>query len=295
MSAFQALKAARDAGVRIGIEGDALTLDADTTPPAAVLGLLSRHKAGVVALLRTGSDGWSGEDWRALFDERAGIAEFDGGLPRASAEARAFACCVAEWLNRNPVRWPHGRCHGCGAGAHAHDKLLPFGTEQTGHAWLHSRCWPAWRASRKAEAIAVLFNRWNLHEDIAMSAKKPAANPPKAVVADDPDDRKGRLKDLGGSQSDRWNNVLANQAMQALWVKNSSPDEHDKQLGATAAALVGIGPKDELEGMMAAQLVAAHNAAMECYRRAMIGEQTYEGRRENLAKPTSCRARMRRW
>ena len=36
--------------------------------------------------------------------------------------------------------------------------------------------------------------------------------------------------------------------------------------------------------MMAAQLVAAHNAAMECYRRAMIGEQTFEGRRENLAQ-----------
>jgi hypothetical protein len=53
---------------------------------------------------------------------------------------------------------------------------------------------------------------------------------------------------------------------------------------ATVAALVGIGPKDELEGMMAAQLVAAHNAAMECYRRAMIGEQTFEGRRDNLAQ-----------
>lgn len=117
-----------------------------------------------------------------------------------------------------------------------------------------------------------------------MSAKKPAANASKTVVADDPDDRKGRLKDLGGSQSDRWNNVLANQAMQALWVKNSNSDERDKQLGATVAALIGIAPKDELEGMMAAQLIAAHNAAMECYRRAMIGEQTFEGRRENLAQ-----------
>src|SRR6185295_2976492 len=95
---------------------------------------------------------------------------------------------------------------------------------------------------------------------------------------------KGRLKDLGGSQSDRWNNVLANQAMQTLWVKNSSPDERDKQLGATVAALAGIGPKDELEGMMAAQLLAAHNAAMECYRRAMLGEQTFEARRENLTQ-----------
>ena len=42
------------------------------------------------ALLRTGRDSWSGEDWRAFFDERAGIAEFDGGLPRLEAEARAF-------------------------------------------------------------------------------------------------------------------------------------------------------------------------------------------------------------
>ena len=56
----------------------------------------------------------------------------------------------------------------------------------------------------------------------------------------------------------------------------------DKQLSATIGALVGIAPRDELEGMMAAQLIAAHNAAMECYRRAMIGEQTFEGRRETL-------------
>ena len=111
MSAVHALKLARAAGVRIGIDGDALTLDADAAPPPAVLDLLARHKAQVIALLRPGGDGWSGEDWRAFFDERAGIAEFDGGLPRDQAEARAFACCVAEWLNRNPVRSPPGRCH----------------------------------------------------------------------------------------------------------------------------------------------------------------------------------------
>lgn len=33
---------------------------------------------------------------------------------------------------------------------------------------------------------------------------------------------------------------------------------------------------------MAAQLIASHKAAMECYRRAMVGEQTFEGRREAL-------------
>src|SRR3979409_1213647 len=39
-----------------------------------------------------------------------------------------------------------------------------------------------------------------------------------------------------------------------------------------------------LSFMLAAQLVGCHNASMECYRRAMIGEQTFEGRRENLAQ-----------
>lgn len=65
------------------------------------------------------------------------------------------------------------------------------------------------------------------------------------MVADDPDDRKGRLKHIGGSQSDHWNNTLANQTVQALWVKNSSADERDKQLSATDAALIGIASKVE--------------------------------------------------
>jgi hypothetical protein len=123
-----------------------------------------------------------------------------------------------------------------------------------------------------------------------MSAKKPSgANTPTTVVANDPADGKGALKSIGGSQSDHWNNLLANQAMQALWIKNSDAETRDQQLSATVAALAGIRPKDELEGMMAAQLIAAHNAAMECYRRAMIGEQTFEGRRENLSQANNSR------
>jgi hypothetical protein len=104
------------------------------------------------------------------------------------------------------------------------------------------------------------------------------------VIANDPDDMKGALKSIGGSQSDHWNNLLSNQTVQALWLKHSDPAARDNQYSATVAALIGIGPKDELEGMMAAQLIAAHNAAMECYRRAMLGEQTFECRRENLSQ-----------
>jgi hypothetical protein len=117
MSAAAALKAVRAAGIEIVLDGDDLALSAASAPPAAMLDELAQHKAGIVALLRTGHDGWSGEDWLALFDERAGIAEFDGGLPRAEAEARAFECCVAVWLNRNPVCSSPGHCLECGGRA----------------------------------------------------------------------------------------------------------------------------------------------------------------------------------
>ena len=96
---------------------------------------------------------------------------------------------------------------------------------------------------------------------------------------------RGRLKAIGGSMSDDWNNILANQTIRTLWFfENSDAEEIRQQRHAAVDALIGIKPGDELEGMIAGQLIAAHNAAMECYRRAMIGEQTFEGRRENLSQ-----------
>ena len=96
--------------------------------------------------------------------------------------------------------------------------------------------------------------------------KSPNTEPTK-TLAYSPDRWKGELTSIDGSKSDEWNNLLANQAMRALWLKNSDAGTRHKQMSATIAALVGIEPKDELEGMMAAQLIAAHNAAMECYPR----------------------------
>jgi hypothetical protein len=156
MNAAEALQAARAAGIQVKIDGADLLLKASAPPPAGVLDGLSRHKARILTLLRAGNVYWTAEDWRTFFDERVAIVEFDGGLSRAQANAQALEYCVIEWLNRNPVRSPPGRCLGCGHAEHAHDPLLPFGTETAGHAWLHSRCWPAWRSARKAEAIAAL-------------------------------------------------------------------------------------------------------------------------------------------
>ena len=112
------------------------------------------------------------------------------------------------------------------------------------------------------------------------AAKKPQE--PNTVVAQSPSSLPGKLKSIGGSMSDDFNHILANQTVQALWVKHSPTDERQRQRNAAVAALVGIGPKDELEGMLAAQLIACHHASMECFRRAMIGEQTFEGRQDSL-------------
>src|SRR6202045_871356 len=114
-----------------------------------------------------------------------------------------------------------------------------------------------------------------------MSAKNPVGDKATAVVADD---WKETLKRVGGSQSDDWNHVLHNQAIQSLWIKQSDNEVRARQYNAAITGLIGIAPQDEIEGMIAAQLIAAHNATMECYRRAMIDEQTLEGRRDNLSQ-----------
>ena len=106
MSATEAIRAARTAGVRLTADGEDLLLDAASPPPPAVIEKLSRHKAEVLKLLRPVGSGWSAADWHAFFDERAGIAEFDDGLSRSEAEDHAFASAENH-------TWPRGRTSIC--------------------------------------------------------------------------------------------------------------------------------------------------------------------------------------
>ena len=48
---------------------------------------------------------------RALgtFEQRA-----EWEKPTSGTQERAFACCIAEWLTRNPVTSMPGLCLGCG-------------------------------------------------------------------------------------------------------------------------------------------------------------------------------------
>jgi hypothetical protein len=170
MSATEALKEARAAGIHVNIDGDDLVLEAPAPPSPALLSLLKHHGASILALLQPKKDGWTAEDWHTLFEERAEIGEYKGGLSQHRAEANAFKACIATWLNQNLVISPDGLCVRCGAGDQPNDALLPYGTTPPGAAWLHGGCWPAWSRARQAQATDALA---------AMGIRPPADTNPR--------------------------------------------------------------------------------------------------------------------
>jgi hypothetical protein len=62
------------------------------------------------------------------------------------------------------------------------------------------------------------------------------------------------LGKLGGSRSEAWNDEIELQVVNALWL--ADPAERPKKASAMLVGLNGIRSRDELEGMMAAQLVS---------------------------------------
>jgi hypothetical protein len=118
MSASAALKAARAAGIRLGTDGVDLLLEADAAPPLAVLDLLSRHKAAVIALLRnqisaevvtTVSEIVQFERQAIVIgeDEQRSLAIPLGHIPAVYADA------FAKLLAKAPADVPAKRWHRC--------------------------------------------------------------------------------------------------------------------------------------------------------------------------------------
>jgi hypothetical protein len=269
MSPLEALEAARTAGFQISVEGGDLVLESAAEPPVAVVDLLTEHKAGILAILRSGQaagsaeervaiaefevradhigaapllastdttgaaspditgsastdiissaatnmtsptcggitgslviDGssditgsaatdmigsasgditgsrfgdiacsadstaplrpaqsWTSEDWLAVYDEKAGIAEYNHGLSRQEAEKRAVEHCMAEWLYQHPVTTDaDDGCLTCGSTDLPNNPLLAIGLGG-GLVWLHRECSTAWRVGRIAAAVASL-------------------------------------------------------------------------------------------------------------------------------------------
>ncbi len=96
-------------------------------------------------------------------------------------------------------------------------------------------------------------------------------------------DNAGELLVLGGSKNDIWNHLIFNQISGALWAGKGDPAYLEKLLQAAVGALADIRPDDPIEGMIVSQMIAAQSAVMECYRRAMLPDQSFEGRQANLS------------
>jgi hypothetical protein len=69
-----------------------------------------------------------------------------------------------------------------------------------------------------------------------------------------------------------------------LWFPEGiSEADKNAKLVKAADLFESLKPADGLEAMLAAQMVGAHTAAMECLRRAMVPGQTFEGRNSSLS------------
>ncbi len=92
-----------------------------------------------------------------------------------------------------------------------------------------------------------------------------------------------QAKDALGFKSQLSQVRLVTDLLQALPVSGDMPDDELNQRYSTAIAMLAeLGPGDGLEGMLATQMIACHEAAMNCLSRAQNPQNSFEGRHENL-------------
>lgn len=107
-----------------------------------------------------------------------------------------------------------------------------------------------------------------------------APSKPDIQINLDPNPRSD-LKAIGGGRDDRWNDSLI------LGLGNALPGIHRPDRAAVAnaaiAGLIDIKPSDPVEAMIAGQMIAAHEAALNIYARAWNPNQSFELRSKYLA------------
>ena len=152
----QLLDRVQEAGASLSVNGDKLRVATTAPMPTELVDELRQAKPQILNHLR--GDTWDATDWWAFYEERCGVIEFDGSLPREEAERRAREECGLHWLHRHPPE-PTDRnvCAGCGhpIGKPGSDGV-PFLAGDRGHLWIHHGCWAGWMARRREEAEKAL-------------------------------------------------------------------------------------------------------------------------------------------
>jgi len=98
-----------------------------------------------------------------------------------------------------------------------------------------------------------------------------------------PQDQRTEWHKASGTANKPLQNRLINQVANTVFVRlGETLEAVSPNLDAELAIMKGIGPRDEIEGMLVAQMVATHNTAMTLMSRAMVQQQTLVGIEQSL-------------
>ena len=144
------LRELRQAGLSFAADGERLLAGPPDRLSAATRETIKQYKRELLSALLL-------ECLRDDYEERAAIAECDGGQRRPDAERLAFETVLAMWLNDAaslPPIPPAGACPACTRPL-AGD-AVPLLRPGAGHLWLHGGCTAMWLRQRKGAGAAAL-------------------------------------------------------------------------------------------------------------------------------------------
>ncbi len=114
-----------------------------------------------------------------------------------------------------------------------------------------------------------------------MSKKKPNVRERRIMLDPNP---KGKLKSLGGSEHDQWNDWLASTIAGALPIDQTDEAVATQATVASFSGMIDMKPADPIEGILISQIVVANQASLSMYRRAWaLPPQHFEARMKYLA------------
>ena len=86
---------------------------------------------------------------------------------------------------------------------------------------------------------------------------------------------KGNLKSISGANHDDWNDWLASSIAGALPIDQRDENAVTRAATAILSGMIDLKPTDPVEGIIIAQLMAAHQASLSMYRRAWMQPPEY--------------------
>ncbi len=121
---------------------------------------------------------------------------------------------------------------------------------------------------------------------MANDTENEAQDEPRPECAKTPEksgDEASKPRRVMGTSSQEFDHSLFQSLIDSLWLpRSTSPEVRDREIGALLSAVTDLAARDAAEGMLITQMIATHHGAMECFRRAMIESQTFEGRESSL-------------